>query len=80
MNDASKTSSEAEILDRLKSVRKTAPVGTIWHHLKSGHLYKVTDYVVDESDLSVRVVYARVGSDTPIPWGRTAENFMDGLS
>ena len=77
MSINTKADSEADILARLSGTRKDAPLGTIWHHVESGHLYKVTGHTVDESDLSVRIIYARVGGETPIPWGRKADNFLD---
>lgn len=76
MSTTSKVDSEADILLRLGGLREDAPVGTIWQHLKSGHLYKVTGHTVDESDLSLRVIYARIGDGPPIPWGRKADNLL----
>ena len=78
MTTASKTDTEAHILTRLGGIREDTPVGTIWQHGKWGHLYKVIGHTVAESDLSLRVIYARIGGGTPMPWERSANSVLNG--
>lgn len=48
--------SEEAILDRLADARIATPVGSRWRHVKSDTVYAVQDHIVEESDLSIRVV------------------------
>jgi hypothetical protein len=66
MNIAETPRTEDTILERLGALREKTPVGTIWHHLKSGHLYRITGHAGQEMGLSLRVLYVRMGADADV--------------
>lgn len=55
--------------------------GNRFRHVKSGHLYEVLTMALREEDLSIQVVYQRVGmgsDEEPPIWVRPARDFFDG--
>lgn len=55
--------------------------GSVWQHLKTGHHYRVTGWVLREADLVPCVTYLRwhgEGAEHGPIWARPVDEFLDG--
>ena len=66
-----------EALDRNTEYKAIAPVGSVWLHGKTEHVYFIEKHTVREHDLCPCVVYTR-WSDHSLCWVRPTYQFLDG--
>lgn len=49
-----------------------------WKHVKTGHLYRIRCFAIDEDKMWPVVIYERWDSPTGQIWSRRAHQFFDG--
>lgn len=65
-------------------LRGKIPPGSMWRHLKTGHVYVIITLALAEENMTHRVIYQRSGADFPpgeadhTVWDRFAMEFLDG--
>lgn len=65
------------LVTRVLDAEAVAYPGSIWRHVKTGHVYIVECCALVEADLSVVVVYRRL-HELGLNWTRPFDEFTDG--